>query len=134
IATGRTLRIVLFAPNLHGGGAERTLARLASHWASQGHTVTLVTLAAASPEDFSIPVNVIRVGLGLTAEAAGPFSALRNNLERIRALRDVFRTAQPDIVVSFIEQANVLALLAARPLSVPVVISERTDPERHVVS
>ena len=55
-------RLALFAPNLSGGGAERTLARLATHWAGQGREVTLVTLAAASPEDFSLPPQVRRVG------------------------------------------------------------------------
>jgi glycosyltransferase involved in cell wall biosynthesis len=127
-------RLFLFAPNLNGGGAERVLARLAAHWAGQGREVTLVTLAAASPEDFPLPPQVRRVGLGLTADSGGLLGAVRNNLRRVRAVRAALREARPEVVVSFIEQANVLALLAARPLRVPVVISERTDPARHPVS
>lgn len=128
------LRLVLFAPNLSGGGAERTLARLAAHWAGQGRDVTLVTLAAESAEDFPVPPGVRRVGLELTADSGGLVGAIRNNLRRVRATREAFRAALPDVIVSFIEQANVLALLAARPLGIPVVISERTDPARHPVS
>jgi len=127
-------RLTLFAPNLSGGGAERVLARLAAHWASQGRDVTLVTLADASPDDFPLPPNVIRVGLGLTADSGGLLGALRNNVRRVRAVRAAFHNAKPDVVVSFIEQANVLALLAARRPKVPVVVSERTDPTLHPVS
>src|SRR5690606_22684906 len=126
-------RLVLFAPNLHGGGAERILAVLASHWADQGRDVTLVTLAAATPHDFPIANTVRRVGLGLTGESKGPLSAIRQNLRRIAAIRNAFVGMQPQVIVSFIEQANILALFAARPLGVPVVISERTDPTRHRV-
>ncbi|MGC1273087.1 MAG: glycosyltransferase family 4 protein [Planctomycetaceae bacterium] len=126
-------RLALFAPNLSGGGAERTLARLATHWSEQGREVTLVTLADASPDDFPLPTTVRRIGLGLTADSGGPLGAVRNNLRRIRALRETFRSIRPDVIVSFIEQANVLALLAARPLDFPVVVSERTDPARHRV-
>jgi glycosyltransferase involved in cell wall biosynthesis len=130
----RAARLTLFAPNLSGGGAERVLARLATHWAEQGRDVTLVTLAAPSPEDFPLPGGVHRIGLDLTVNAAGLFGAVRNNLRRIAALRETFRASRPDVIVSFIEQANVLALLAARPLRIPVVISERTDPALHPVS
>lgn len=130
----RAARLTLFAPNLSGGGAERVLARLATHWAGQARDVTLVTLAAPSSDDFPLPENVRRVGLNLTADSAGLFGAARNNLRRIAALREAFRAARPDVIVSFIEQANVLALLAARPLRIPIVISERTDPAMHPVS
>lgn len=132
-ATKPAKRLVLFAPNLFGGGAERSLARLATHWAGQERDVTLVTLAPVSPADAPLPASVQRVGLGLTADARGLAGAVRNNLRRVRAVRDTFRASRPDVVVSFIEQANVLALLAARPLDVPVVIGERTDPARHPV-
>ncbi len=132
--TRRADRLALFAPNLSGGGAERTLARLATHWADQGREVTLVTLAEVSPDDFPVPNSVRRVGLGLTADSSGLLGAVRNNLRRVREVRAAFREARPEVVVSFIEQANVLALLAARPLALPVVISERTDPARHPVS
>ena len=138
--SGRTIsrlsaaRLVLFAPNLHGGGAERVLARLATHWAGQGRNVTLVTLDVASPNDFSLPRSVRRLGLGLTVDSTGPVSALRNNLNRVRAVRRAFRDARPEVVISIIDQTNVLALLAARPLNVPVVVAEHTDPAAHPLS
>lgn len=107
------------------------LARLANHWADEQHDVTVVTLADVSQDDFQLSSEVRRVALRLTGDSRGVIGAFRENLRRVAALRQVLREARPHVVVSFIEQANVLALLAGRPFCIPVVISERTDPSRH---
>ena len=126
-------RLLLFAPSLHGGGAERTLARLANHWTEQGRFVTVMTVAAAHPNDFPLLPGIERIGLGLAGNG-GLLGKLPSNFSRIWAVREVIRDLHPEMVVSFIEQTNVLALLAARPLDVPVVVSERSDPAKHVIS
>ena len=46
----------------------------------------------------------------------------------IRGLRRLFRRARPRVVVAFLGSTNLTAVLAARPLGLPVVISERNDP------
>ena len=46
----------------------------------------------------------------------------------IRDLRRLFRQARPRVVVAFLGSTSVVAILAARPLGLPVVISERNDP------
>ena len=126
-------RLLLFAPSLHGGGAERTLARLANHWTEQGRFVTVMTVAAAHSNDFPLLPGIERIGLGLAGNG-GLLGKLPSNFSRIWAVREVIRDLRPEMVVSFIEQANVLALLAARPLDVPVVVSERSDPAKHAIS
>ena len=125
-------RLLLFAPNLYGGGAERTLARLANHWAEQDRFVTVVTISNIHPNDFPLSPRVDRIGLGLTSNG-GFADAVRGNLERMRAVQWAIAEMRPDVVVSFIEQANVLALLAAQSQRVPVIVSERTDPSKHLV-
>ena len=47
---------------------------------------------------------------------------------RSEGLRQLLREARPRIVIGFLGSANVTAILAARPLDLPVVISERNDP------
>lgn len=49
-------------------------------------------------------------------------------LREIQGLRELLRKARPGVVVGFLGSANVTATLAARPLGLPVVISERNDP------
>lgn len=128
----RCHRILLFTSNLHGGGAERVLSRLASHWATQERSVTLVTIDSATPRDFPLPPQVERIPLNLSGPQGwgGP---IRANWQRIQGLRQIIRQVRPEVILSFIDQANVVALLAARGLGIPVVISERADPRFHQI-
>ena len=48
--------------------------------------------------------------------------------QEIRGLRRLLRQARPRVVVAFLGSTSVTAILAARPLGLPVVISERNDP------
>ena len=48
--------------------------------------------------------------------------------QQISVLRRLFRQTRPRVVVAFLGSTNVTAILAARPLDLTVVISERNDP------
>lgn len=125
----------LFISSLGAGGAERAMSELASFLAGAGWHVTLATLTDPAQADrYPLHANVQRVHLGNPAPSRGLVGKLRANLRRIRALRYALRKARPDVMVSFMEATNVLAVLAARPLGLPVVVAERTDPSRHLPS
>ena len=49
-------------------------------------------------------------------------------LRKVRGLRQLLRKARPRVVIGFLGPTNVTAILAARPLGLPVVVSERNDP------
>lgn len=109
------------------GGAERNVSRMANFWAARGHVVTIVTLSA--DEDFyRLDQRVARHKLGVLVGSIGLLDALWRNAQRIARLRATIRQLAPEVVISFLDQTNVLALLAARRLNVPVIVSERTDP------
>src|SRR5258708_22757081 len=55
--------------------------------------------------------------------------ALTKNFRRIRKLRRAIRDSKPGIVVSFLDVPNVVTLFATRGLGVPVIVSERGNPE-----
>ena len=124
-------RIVFVVHSLAAGGAQRVLATMASHWAEQGWHVSLVTLASRDEDFFALHPAIGRVALDQVADSPNLFAAIWSNWRRIRELRRAIRRLQPEIVLSFVDQTNVLALLAARGLSIPVVIAERTDPRHH---
>lgn len=52
------------------------------------------------------------------------------NGRRILALRRLFKRRDPDVIVSFLTETNVVSLLAGLGLKKPVVVSERTDPQK----
>jgi glycosyltransferase involved in cell wall biosynthesis len=125
------MRLLLVASSLGGGGAERVLLRLAEHWRDAGHEVHLVTISSAMADFHSIPSGITRHALGLEADARSLLAGVRANWGRVRALRALIGHVAPRVVVSFLSETNVLALIAGRGSGVPVVVSERVDPRRH---
>lgn len=119
--------------SLVGGGAERTVARLASHWAERGVEVTLITLDTADRDAYALVPTVRRVGLGRMAESRSRWQTVWNNAGRLSALRRAVQAAEAPLVVSFTEKMNVTTLLACTGVRVEVIVCERTDPRRHHV-
>jgi glycosyltransferase involved in cell wall biosynthesis len=122
------MKIVLFIFSMHSGGAERVSANLANAWAEQGHDVTVLTLASADLDFYELRLGVKRVALDLAGNSSGPFTALWANLQRVLALRRVFREIRPDVVLAMMTTAAVLAILATRGMTCRVLVSERTYP------
>lgn len=107
------------------------MALLCNSFQACGHEVSLVTLDGIERDFYPLDGRIRRIGLNLLANG-GEGSKVRANLRRISRLRSHFRMEQPDVLVSFITQANVIALIATAGLGIPVVISERTDPREHL--
>ena len=124
------MRIAFVIPSLGAGGAERVATLLANDWNTSGHNVTLVTFDAPGAEPFFALDPGISLR-GLAASASHGLSAkLGTNVARVTRLRSVLRDLHPDVVVAFMTEANVIALWASRGLGIPVVISERNQPDR----
>ena len=56
--------------------------------------------------------------------------AFGTNLRRLSRLRAALKAFKPDAIVAFTTEANVVAIWSALGLGVPVVISERNQPDR----
>lgn len=126
------MKLVLVVPSLGGGGAERVMATLANAWAIRGVEVTLITLSSAVNDRYPLDRRVWRVALDVARRSSNPAQALGRNVLRVRALRRAIRTARPDAVISFVSNTNVLAIIAAAGLDVPVIISERIYGQHRV--
>ena len=61
---------------------------------------------------------------------ANPVFRIATNVRRVARLREVLKDPAPDVIVAFTTEANVVALWAARDLGIPVVVSERNQPDR----
>ena len=125
------MRLTLVIASLASGGAERVMAVLANDWAAQGHHITLITLAPASEDRQSLASTIARVGLDMMSASDNLRQAARSNFLRIKRLRREIRDSQPDAVISFLAETNVLTLAATSTLRVPVIVSERVDPRAH---
>jgi glycosyltransferase involved in cell wall biosynthesis len=128
------MKIACVIHSLSGGGAERVLAGLASRLAARGHHVTLITLGDGSDDRYPLADGVHRHPLGVMQPSRNIVDGLANALHRVRALRQALNQIGPDVVLSFCDQTNILTLLAARRLKLPVVVSERSDPAQQRLS
>lgn len=127
------MRICGVIASLGAGGAERVMIELCAAWQARGDDVTLLTLDDGQQDFYPVPGGVRRIALDVASCSASTAGAIRANVSRTREVRRAIREARADVVVSFTDRTNVLVLMAARGLSVPVIVSERTDPRRHDV-
>lgn len=124
-----SLRVTFVVPAIGSGGAEHALVILAQQWAAAGRSVTILTYDDGSqPPFYDLNGGIRHVPLNLAAESSGFFSAIENNFKRARILRGALRDSQPDVIVSFIDQTNVLTIIAAMGLGVKVIVVEQSDP------
>lgn len=110
------MRLTIFLPSLHGGGAERVMVTLANGFAARGYATDLVLAAAEGPyrTDVSPSVRVVDLGAGgRVSQALWP-------------LARYLRRERPAAMLSAMNHANAVAVLARRVSGVPkrLVVSE----------
>lgn len=113
-----TEKISLFLPNVEGGGAEKVMLKIAHGLLEKGRTVELILAQARGAYLPEIPRQLPVVDLGHSYIWAALPALVRH-----------LRSSRPQVMLSFMEDPNLLALWA-RPLSgVPfrLVISVRAS-------
>lgn len=126
------MRVMLVIHSMRGGGSERQMSYLANEIAISSDTC-LVTLDGTGNEAYPLDPRIERFGLQLASGRGGFLRGLLANLRRVRSLRKKIRGWSPDAVVSFCDSTNILTLIAC-PSTIPVLISERSDPRRQRLS
>lgn len=111
--------IALFLPALDGGGAERVFVELANEFAARGLPVDLVLATARGPYLQEVATGVRVVDLGA-----------RRVLWALPRLVRYLRAERPRVLLSGLDNANVVALLArhAAPRGLRCLISMRAVP------
>ncbi len=126
---GDEIHVMFVVLSLGAGGSERVITTIANYWAQRGRTVSITSFDPPDMEPFyPLDERVRLVRLGLAPVTRPLLRAVARTAERIGALRRAFREARPDVVISFLTKANIMALQAARGLETPVIISERNNP------
>lgn len=109
--------IALFAPSLRGGGAERVVVTLANELSAKGHCVDLVLSSGRGEflDDVSPKVCIVDLKAGRVIKSLIPL---------IRYLRQ----KKPEVMLSFLSHANVVAIIARffSGFSTRIIVSEHT--------
>lgn len=113
--------LAIFIPSLRGGGAERIIIMLANGFAARGLRVDLVLAKAEGPYLSEVSANVRVVDLDKDRVLAS-----------LVPLARYLRHARPDAMLSALNHANVVAILARKLARVPtrLVVSEHNSPSQ----
>ncbi|MGY6273324.1 glycosyltransferase family 4 protein [Achromobacter denitrificans] len=121
------MKILMLVSSMHAGGAERVAATLVNAWAERGDAVTLTPTYSSKGTCF-YPLSD-KVELAWLADMSGTrASGAAAAFKRLLTLRRHIRDTRPDVVVSFLTNVNVAAILATRGLGIPLIVCERTNP------
>ncbi|WP_408908410.1 glycosyltransferase family 4 protein [Variovorax paradoxus] len=121
------MKILFLISSLGPGGAERVASTLCNAWVQRGDSVTLLPTFSGGGEPF-YPLDE-RVELLYLANLVGAASGRNKKyFKRLLAIRRVIFERAPDVIVSFLPNVNVAALLANLGTGIPCIVCERSDP------
>lgn len=119
------MKIMFYINTLNTGGAERVLANLANEFVKNNQEVIFVT-SFSTKKEYELSTDIKRINL----DNSKKMGRVRKNVCRIRELRKNIKNEQPDILVSFMAEANFRSVLAKLGTGTKCVISVRNDPNR----
>ena len=120
------MKLMFYINTISHGGAERVIVNLATQLSHRGHNCCLVT-SYYTPE-FEYPLGEGVERQVLSNEKVG--NSLLRNITYVYKLRNIIKRHRPDVLVSFMPEANCRALIAVIGLHTKVIISVRNDPNR----
>lgn len=123
-------KITFVLGGLVGGGAEKVASDLITNWVEKGYEITLITRLGPDSDFFTVPESVRRVVLGSEGESSNKLIALFRNIPFVRRLRKGIKSADSQIVISFLTKTNIHTLLALKGSRARIIISERNDTTR----
>jgi GalNAc-alpha-(1->4)-GalNAc-alpha-(1->3)-diNAcBac-PP-undecaprenol alpha-1,4-N-acetyl-D-galactosaminyltransferase len=119
------VKIAFIISSLTSGGAERVLCLIANYWARKNYSIAIITLDNQTP--FYLLEGGIKLEpLSLLRNSDSVFSAIANNIARIKTIRKKLIEIDPDIVISFMTETNIISTIGCRIINKPIIISERT--------
>ncbi|MCF2147313.1 glycosyltransferase family 4 protein [Desmonostoc muscorum LEGE 12446] len=124
------MKITLIIHSLTYGGAERIMSIMANYWSAKGWQITLLTFDGNKIPNFYLDSHIIYFPLAIAEKSPNAIIGIWKNFKRIQILRDAIINSQPDVVISFMSKINIITLLATRWLNIPVIVSERSNPEK----
>lgn len=117
--------LVFYINTIHDGGAERVMVNLTKCFAEDGYRVILVN-SFRDTWEYEVSPLVKRVVLEPQESRENVFV---KNVKRISRLRKVCKTEKADVLISFMGEPNIRAIVASIGLDIKTIISVRSNPD-----
>lgn len=119
------MKILFVISALGKGGAERVLQVLANHFVKD-HEVKILKFDSDEPFYEFLPKIEIK-NLNLGVGNLGFFGNISKRFSKIFALRDELKNSDADIVISFLDNTNILTLIANFGIGKKIIITEHIN-------
>lgn len=121
------MKVFFLTSSLDSGGAERVASTLVNALAARGDQVTLVPTFSGGGKPFYQLSESVELLYLTQLTGIAPRSG-KQYFRRLIALRRLVRERGPDVVVSFLPNVNIAAILATACTGIPCIVCERSDP------
>lgn len=121
------MRICFLVSSLDAGGAERVATTLSNAWAARGDGVSLIATFSAGGKPFYAVSDAVEL-ISLADVVNTRKKNIGSYAKRFVALRRLVKERSPDVVISFLPNVNVAAVLATLFTGIPLILCERNDP------
>lgn len=118
------MKILFVIQGMQNGGAERVMSLLCNKLVERGHNVHLGLTERISGIAYELDNRVKILDLRCNCNNTMDFF-----LKSSKVIRSAIEANKPDVVVSFITRANICTLLGGFGKRVPIIISERNNPQ-----
>lgn len=119
-------KIVFVVGSLRMGGTERVVSLISAGLAKRGYDVCVISLSNTKSDHYPLSSDVQRVALDVERAANNYLVSGWAVMRRISILRRAILTQKPDVVLSFTDRLNIMALVALIGKNIPVVVNVRT--------
>lgn len=116
--------LVFYINSIHDGGAERVMVNLTTCFAENGYKVVLLT-SFIDTWEYEVSPFVKRVSI---EKQECKCNVLKKNVKRIYGLRKVCKSEKVDVLISFMAEPNIRAIIASLGLNIKTIISVRSKP------
>ena len=122
-------RISFIIHSLGSGGAERVVTTLANELCNHYEILIITFIKGDSFYPLDPAIRTFHC-LEYIEPSKTLISAVRGNFLLFKRLRTIIIENHVDLLIGFMTSANVLAVLASRSVGIPVIISERNNPNK----
>jgi GalNAc-alpha-(1->4)-GalNAc-alpha-(1->3)-diNAcBac-PP-undecaprenol alpha-1,4-N-acetyl-D-galactosaminyltransferase len=119
------MKILFVISCLNYGGAEKNLVYIANNIAKQHQVVICNFNESETKQNISTEVRVFDKD---KKEHSGRYSWIFNRFDQLKFLNKIAKKEKPNVIISFLNMPNMMAVIVGKLHKIPVIISERADP------
>lgn len=119
------MKILFCIGSMNKGGAERVIANLANFLIKENEVGIAITINDTPKYELNKDIKFFTLDKKIECSN----NIIFRNIKRIKSLKNIIATFNPNIIISFLPEPSYRVLLLRRLNKIPVIVSVRNDPK-----